>query len=122
MFIIFIFYLAHKINHYCCQTKTRRIFSGGFLACKSVLILPLILPSVDDDCHDHDDNSDVFDARKFHGDTAKPDIDVDDYDYDEEFNGMRFQGVNKDYERVCDHCHCTAKQANAKRLHRTSVI
>ena len=29
--------------------------------------------------------------------------------YDEEFDGMRFHSVAKNYERVSDHCHYTGK-------------
>ena len=59
------------------------------------------------DCYDHED-SDTFDARKFHGDAAEPDIDYN-YDNDEEFSGMKFHGVNKNCERICDNCHDTDK-------------
>ena len=53
--------------------------------------------NVDDDSYNYDDNdSDVFDARKIHGDAGKPGIDVDDYDYDDEgLSGMSFMVSEK---------------------------
>ena len=61
------------------------------------------------DCYDHEDDSDIFDARKFHGDAAEPDIDYNYDNDDEEFSGMKFHGVNKNCERICDNCHDTDK-------------
>ena len=52
------------------------------------------LDDVDGDQYDHDDNDDEeLDVRKFHGDSAGLD-DVDNYG-DEEFDGMRYAGVNE---------------------------
>lgn len=70
------------------------------------------LDVVDDDYYDRDDDSDdVCNARKFHGDARgvhDVDGDYDDYD-DQGFSGMTFHGVNKNYERVCNHWHYTDK-------------
>lgn len=61
-------------------------------------------------CYHDDDDRDIFDNRKFHGDAAEPNIDVDEYNDAEDFSGMRFLGVSKNYEGVfCDRCHCAGK-------------
>ena len=39
------------------------------------------------DCYDHEDDSDIFDARKFHGDAAEPDID---YNYVKQFTKLKY--------------------------------
>ena len=45
--------------------------------------------AVDDDCYEYDHDSDIY-SRKFHDDAKEPHIDYD-YDDDEEINGIRFQ-------------------------------
>ena len=54
-----------------------------------------------------DDYDYEFDVRKFHGNAAGlSDVMIDD---DEEFGGMKFRGVRKNYDKVNDYCHYTGK-------------
>ena len=81
----------------------------------------------DADCYDHYDSNheefdirklpddttggldnNEFDPRRFHDDAAEPDI-----DYDEKFNSIKFYGVNKNCERVHNHCHYIGKNREA---------
>ena len=61
------------------------------------------LDDVDDDYLDHGDGDydEELDVIKFHSDVAGLDNidDYDDYD-DEEFYGMRFHSIRRNYERV----------------------
>ena len=68
------------------------------------------LEYIDDDYYDHDNdiNEEDFVVRKFPGNAIGLD-DVDDYD-NEEFDGMRFPGVSKNYERVCSICNLRYKR------------
>ena len=67
----------------------------------------------DHDYYDHEDsNNSEFDARKFYSVATGLD-DVDSDHDDKEFSGMWFYGVNKNYERVPDHCHYTDKHRAA---------
>lgn len=73
----------------------------------------------DNGCYNHDeDNSDKIDARKFHGDVVIP-HDVDDYNDDEEFSSMRFNGGSKNCETVRD---ITIIQTNTGQPHTVFVI
>ena len=74
--------------------------------------------------HDDDDSDEEFDATKFYGDDNYNEFDarkihggaagLDDVNYyDEEFDGMRFHGVGKNYERAHDHYHYTIKYRGA---------
>ena len=71
----------------------------------------------------YSDYDDVFDLRKIHGDVLESAIETDDCDDsgddDEEFNCMRFHGINKNYERVNDHCRYTG---DYRGLHTISAI
>ena len=58
----------------------------------------------DADCYDHcDSNHEEFDIRKFHDDTTGG---LDN-------NSIKFYGVNKNCERVCNHCVYTGKNREA---------
>ena len=57
--------------------------------------------NLDDDCND--ESLEIL-VRKFNDNITGLD-DVD--DYDEEFDGMRFHGISKNYKKIRDHCHYT---------------
>ena len=71
----------------------------------------MVFDDVGDICYNHvhdDNNNDQFDTRKFHKNAPETDIHVDNDD-DEEFNGIKFHAVSKNYGRVRDHCYYTGK-------------
>ena len=54
-------------------------------------------------------------SENIEGVVVEPDIhNDDDYDDEEEFSGIKFHGVNKNYELVCHHCHYVRKYGGAK--------